>query len=561
MKAEKFDATRERLFLSHLIYSTVVLEDVVKLTETRRNLLRSPVENMLLEWCVNYYRSHGKAPDSDIQWILSDYSDSPLKDELGALVESIPRVLAATSSSSIFTDMCNYLDKIALERVAHAILSRVSQDDVEGGVEAMGKFSRISFGVTTSVNPFTDKAALIETFSDDSCKSLLAFSGWDEDSKKDAQSFFGDTFSRSCFVVFNAPEKGCKSATLLEIAVQALKEGKRVAYFEAGDMSRPQVFRRLYQRIAHHPRHAGTIYYPDFDGEFWVEQGGDDGLTIKNDLQKETFKVDLSLEIAEDALKKWNAEVGDMSDQFRFSDHPQDLTVPMICSELDEWERQDGFRPDFVIIDYADILLPVIKNEFRHQINDTFARLRALSLDRKCCLVTATQAKGSAYNAETQSRTLISEDKRKAAYPTAMIGIASVEEEREKQVYHMNYVLRRDGVCVESQKIYFAQCLAVGNPMVRCYFPVNHYKEPHGQLKKEIDDVRAIQESLSYLGNPDEFEDETPIPGDDLLDYAAEHPQPRKREPLTVNVPGEKPGPKVSGRFKFPPPPDLSDDG
>lgn len=530
MKAQRFDGSRERRFLANIIYSDALLDAIAHICETRSNILRTPVENALLEWCIKYFRNHGKAPGSDVQWILSDYEGRPMQEELGALVDGLPRVRPIDNVGVVIEEVCDHLDKIALDKLADTIHSRVAQDDVTGCLEALGKFSRISLGVTTSVNPFTDRSAIVETFDDDSCKSLLEFAELGED----ARLFFGDTFSRSCFVVFNAPEKGCKSATLLEFAIIALKEGKSVAYFEAGDMSRPQVFRRLFQRVAQHPRRAGTVRIPN--GELWVERDGDGNTVLFNGLEEKVYNEDLSMDIVDGALKEWHDNVGDMTDKFRFSDHPQDLTVPRICAELDEWERQDGFRPDFVIIDYADILQPVIKNEFRHQVNDTFARLRALSLDRKCCLITATQAKGAAYNTDTQSRMLISEDKRKGAHPTAMIGLASTEDEREKQVYHMNFILRRDDVCIESQRLYFSQCLPICNPMFGCYFPDNHRGELHGKMKEEQVAASEAAQVLSGFGSSDFFDD-NPIQ-DDMFDFEDELSG--RQKPVQIRMPEQE---------------------
>ena len=503
---------------------------------------------------MKYYRNHNKAPGGDVKWILSDYEGRPLQAELGALVDSLPVVDPVTSIAVVLGDICNHLDKIALDKLADALHSKVAQDDIGGCLEALGKFSRVSFGVTTSVNPFTDRSALVETFNDDSCKSLLKF----DELGEDARLFFGDTFSRSCFVVFNAPEKGCKSATLLEFAIMALKEGKKVAYFEAGDMSRPQVFRRLFQRVSNHPRRAGTVRVPT--GELWVERDSDGNTVLFNGLEEKTYNEDMSMSLVAEALKKWSEDVGDMTDRFRFSDHPQDLTVPRICAELDEWERQDGFHPDFVVVDYADILQPVIKNEFRHQVNDTFARLRALSLDRKCCLITATQAKGAAYNTDTQSRMLISEDKRKGAHPTAMIGLASTEDEREKQVYHMNFILRRDDVCIESQRLYFSQCLPLCNPMFSCYFPDNHRGELHGIMKEEQTAATEAAQVLSNFGSS-EFFDDSPVQ-DDMFDFGDEPSV--SSHPVTIRMPDPASDsvPKVSKKklWKLPKvPPQESD--
>ena len=312
----------------------------------------------------------------------------------------------------------------------------------------------------------------------------------------------------------------------------------------------------------------------DEDKAFWVDKRGEDGPVIHNEMEEKSFAEDLSMDISAKALARWAEEYGDMNRMFRFSDHPQDLTAPRIESQLEEWERQDGFQPDFVIVDYADLLQPVIKNEFRHQINDTFARLRAISLDRKCCLITATQAKAGSYNAETQSRTLISEDKRKAAYPTAMIGLASTQEEREAHVYHMNYILRRDDACIESIKLYFAQCLAVCNPMVKCYLPENHKGENHGvfaedeaQMKRQRDAIEAQADLVGY--GSDEFGDEAlygaSVPKADIFDFSPSESPSEKRQVCEVSIPEERGASsgiaRPVGTVRFPPAPELNLDG
>src|SRR5207249_1779951 len=48
------------------------------------------------------------------------------------------------------------------------------------------------------------------------------------------------------------------------------------------------------------------------------------------------------------------------------------IDVASIRSKLDTWEAQDGWTPDVIIIDYADILAPPPgRMEYRDQINTT----------------------------------------------------------------------------------------------------------------------------------------------------------------------------------------------
>lgn len=258
------------------------------------------------------------------------------------------------------------------------------------------------------------------------------------------------------------------SSLLLEIAVQAVHQGRKVAYFEAGDMSQEQVFRRIYQRIAHHPRRAGFVDVPVSFSVDDNDYGSDVQINVVHD--RVLFHEDMNIDLARQACEKWRNVCGEIN--WRFSAHPQNLTVPLMCSLLDEWERTDGFIPDFVIVDYADIINSVSRNsEYRHQINDTFSRLRGVSLDRKCCLLTATQANAGSWESATMTREHLSEDKRKAAHPTAILGLNASQVEREKQVAKLNFIVRRDDVCNEYDCLYLAQCLALCQPMAYTWFP------------------------------------------------------------------------------------------
>ncbi len=275
------------------------------------------------------------------------------------------------------------------------------------------------------------------------------------------------------------------STLLMDIAVKAVWQGKKVAYFEAGDMSESQVLRRLYQRVTNSTGISGLSY--KFPTRFSYDEDAEDGEKIDIDYISGYKHQDLTAQRVKEILGSKYA-VSPVTDDYKvflndtwkhraegnwiMSCHPQDLTVPMINLLLDEWKNTQNFEPDFVVIDYADILVSVSHNkEYRHQVNDTFMRLRALSLKRNCCVLTATQANAGSWSAETMTREHLAEDKRKAAHPTAIIGLNSSKYEREKQVAHLNYLVRRDGVCDEYANLYIAQCLAISNPMVRACFP------------------------------------------------------------------------------------------
>ncbi len=462
MKSETFDSSSERICLSYLIYHAEVIRAILPTFEKSRTLFRTALANQVLRWVVSYYEQYNEAPCESIRWMVEEEQNNDRANSLSSLLEALPP--KSEYSPRMEDKLSNYFDEVSYSKLANSILSRLAQKDTEGCNELLANYKRPTLGVSHGIDPFNNDEALKDVFNDDSYASLLRFN----DLGPDALEFFGDTFARSSFVVFNASEKAGKTTLLLDLAVRAYQEGRSVAYFEAGDMSQRQIFRRLYQRISGTPRRPGNYLIPDRNFCVLPDEK-DDKPSIQIDFTKKYFDEGIDESIARRSTAEWFRKYGETGSRFKFSAHPQNLTVPQISTILDEWERADGFIPDFVIIDYADILMPVIKNDFRHQVNDTFARLRGLSLARKCCLVTATQAKASAFEAEYQTRMALSEDKRKAAYPTAILGLGSTQEERSKQVAKLNFIVRRDDVCDETVHLYLAQCLALCNPMVQVF--------------------------------------------------------------------------------------------
>lgn len=523
MQIVSFNGVQERDVLSSVIW------DVIVLAATESSYLQSPLlfnsdlSNYVLKWVIDYYRTYKRAPGDDVKQIPAELigQSDKLAHELTEFIETLSRP-TSTNSARLIDIAAKHYEDVQVRRLIDTLTAKLSRP---GGTEAciadIMRFTRISTGVTKGVNPINDEGALMAAFADNTNTSLLNFES------DDARYFFGDTFSRSSFVVINASEKAGKSTLLLDFALRAIRQGLKVAYFEAGDMSQAQVFRRIYQRLAEHPRRAGTVRIPRTFSVIDDDYGKDTEIEIEFD--EKTFREDMSADIALAACKKWQIDLTSTGINWKFSAHPQDLTVPAIQAILDEWERSENFIPDFVIVDYADILVTSAKNsEFRHQINDTFSRLRGISLERKCCLITATQASAGAYEGNVMTRQFLSEDKRKAAHPTAIFGLNATQNERENQVAKLNYLVRRDDVCNEYDCLYLAQSLAICNPMVKTFFPAMHrrYGKTHVANASNTSGLKSTvaDDPYAFLGpGSKEFDDIDTH----LSEYSAEN---RKRK-------------------------------
>ena len=521
MQTESYTGDKERETLASVLFDDRTIATTGVVYRQRSDLFHTAVANRILQFAMKYYEQYRHAPGYDVMSLVA--LEKETNPGFASQIEQLLSSLSApsTTNSEMLADNASaYFERVHLEKTIESLSARIKSGQVDECYEQFNKFHRLSTGLTYGVNPIVDIDAVEQAFLDTTGVSLIDFEN------KDANEFFGDTFSRSSFVVFNASEKSGKSHMLLDLALRALRQGRSVAYFEAGDMSQNQVIRRIYQRLAQHPRRAGSIEIPT--SVTVIREKAANGVWEQEiDVQyaHRHFETDLDEDTALAARDRWLNEFTAEKLNWRFSAHAGNLSVPDIYAHLDEWERVHSFIPDFIFIDYADLLIPAIRNtEYRHQINDTFARLRGLSLAKKCCLVTATQGNAATWKENVMTRDNLAEDKRKAAHPTAILGISASEVERSKQVAKLNYLVRRDDVCNESDFLYLGQCLAICAPMI-CFF------YPNGSIHR---DGRTTADRIFNVEQTTRREEPIQLPAG-TIDHTRQQSEPERRRPRKVN--------------------------
>jgi hypothetical protein len=147
------------------------------------------------------------------------------------------------------------------------------------------------------------------------------------------------------------------------------------------------------------------------------------------------------------------------------------INVDGIRSILEDWQRDDDWIPDVIIIDYADILNMDYRGlEGRDRIDHTWKQLRKLSQEKHCLVITATQTAARGYKTRTQSQGDFSEDKRKNAHVTGMIGINQTIEEKEQGVMRLNWIELREGWYSERRCCFVASCFELANMSIRSVY-------------------------------------------------------------------------------------------
>jgi len=464
MKIAKHDANEEKRILTGMVVNDVVLGRIaVRWRED--GLFRVRWANLVGGWCVSYYGRYGKAPQGDIEGLFESWAERANDDNT---VDLVDRFLASLSdeyeeeSADINPDYLvdlagEHFNAVLLERMSETVGGHLDRGDTTKALETVAKWDRVEMGVGTGVDVLSNEDAIREAF-EARADPLIQYPGA-------LGQFFGDQLGRDEFVGLTGASGRGKTWWLLDIAWMAVRQNRRVAFFEVGDMSQHQIMRRFMCRV------AGRPTKPPYEFEVPVNITRGHGEHVASvETETRVFKGPLHWQQAWESCQKKTRR--HKKELLRLSVHPNSsINVKGIMSILDVWER-DGWVPDVLVIDYADILsIPVgYSPGDRDAINETWKQLRNISQTRHILVVTATQADAASYEAYTIRRGNFSDDRRKNDHVTAMLGINATEEEQKDGIFRLNWTKRREEAYMESRCVHVAGCLYLGRPHMKSTF-------------------------------------------------------------------------------------------
>ncbi len=367
----------------------------------------------------------------------------------------------------LLDELASYLTLRKLDVLREDMETRVFRGDVEEGVLAVNDFRASTIGRGAGMAPLADEDVWAPAFAEGQ-EPLIAFGGA-------AGRFFNTALTREALVAIQAPEKRGKTWWCIELAMRALVQRRKVAFFEVGDLSEGQLLRRMAVRLQNRPmweRDCGEYSIPQ---KIVQEKDGEDGdAKLRVECHKpKTFAVPINEEGMKKAISRFHRRAGtsDKDNQFMVSVHPTStIRVSDIDAILTGWAVERAFVPDVIIIDYADILAPQnTSHDVRDQVNETWAAMRRLSQERRALVIAPTQANAASYKTKTQTMANFSNDKRKMAHVTAMLGLNQDEQEKHDGLMRLNWIVLRESPFFASQCLVVAQCLSLGRVMC-CYW-------------------------------------------------------------------------------------------
>lgn len=510
----------ERKIVIGLVTSTEYIQQIEPVLNLR--LFEGPVMRRLASWCMEYYEKYKKAPDKNIQTIyLTKAKDLPIE-----LAEDIEEEILPNLSEEFDEDGFNldYMVEKTFEYFKQRNLQLFSEEiqglledgqmleaeKLAGEYKSLAIDDEITLDLSHEVTQTRVERAFTRVF-----ESVITY-------PDPLGKLWNQQLRKGGFVALMASEKKGKTFRLLDMSMHGYKHNKsKVAFFQAGDMTEDEQLIRiavyLLQR-SNNEEYCLQHFEPVRDcllnqiDECELDQRECD-FGIFDGMQERRVREDITLSDLEEAFRNnkdyrsctncskyeqqsglgvaWIRRVGKVrpitteeakkayeeffntNQSFKLSSYANGtLRVSDIRNQLDIWERQDGFIPDIITIDYADILVPEAKTEFRHQQNEIWKSLRGLSQERHALVLTATQADAASYEKDRLTMSNFSEDKRKYAHVTAMYGLNQDKSGREKEIglMRINTIVRRDGDFNSTREVTVLQNLRKGRPFLGSFW-------------------------------------------------------------------------------------------
>lgn len=476
MKISKRDGRPTRKIITAMVVSTPVLAAVSDRWDDSKGMFGSKWPNIIGGWCVKYYRKYGKAPRGEIESLFSRWADRKEGKKDEETIRLVERFLDSISGQytrerkkiniQYTIDLAaEHFNSVKAEDTCETVKGLLDDGKIVEALSQMDDFKKIEMKAGKRISVLRDKQAIFQAF-EERGDPLITFDGPNDFGLAE---FFGSALLRDTFFLFEGPEKRGKTWIMLDMAWRAMQQGRRVAMFQVGDLSQPQIMRRFMTRASGRPLEATTkgkhVKVPVGLSPPRDESG------IAHVVHKEKrWKEDLTKQEAWKASKLLSKGWGKgLENELLFLDvyANSSISINGISSVLASWKREIGWVPDLLVIDYADILAPIDgKVDTRFQIDATHRGMKRLSQEYHLCLISATQTNKESYDAPTIEMKHSAESKTKHAHANGIIGINRSEEEKKLGLYRFNWVVGREWDYSSDVCVYTAGSLALANPMM-----------------------------------------------------------------------------------------------
>lgn len=451
MKRERLNTLNEKDIIYQLIVSDKFCREIVPVLNPK--FLEVSYIKIVAIWIKDYFQKFKEAPKKNIIKLyrshIDELKDESLQENILTFIEKLDKdydSIKVSNEDFVIQNAIKYLKVRSLKNFSEDIDSYIASGDIEKAENCVTKFRKVEIASGEGVSLLEDSDIITESFTEEQ-DLLFAYPG-------DFGRLIGD-IHREDFIAFLAPMKAGKTYQLVDFGIEGLKNNLKVAMWSL-EMSRTNMIKRVWTALSGQITKDIEIEVPYFEAD------GDKWRIEKKVVNKKASSV-LEVKKKQTSLKRLFR-----GGAFRIYAEPAySMTVESLENKLDDL-AYEGFYPDVIIIDYADIMAPSDKNEYRQQIDGIWKRLRALAQKRKAVVVTASQTNRGAISREVEAED-VAEDVRKIAHVTSMVAISKTKYCKQNKLAIFSQMAIREGE-PEMRKVVATQNLALGRPIIESHW-------------------------------------------------------------------------------------------
>lgn len=444
IKRKKISAKEEQKIITNMITSPEFLKQTKGIIFSY--LFRSSYARVVAGWCLEYFEKTTSSPGRDIQDIYIRRRKELEDEEEVELVQDFLQGLSDKWDDSQINNIpyevsntIKYMQLRQLEQLRDQLDIAITEGEPEQGASYLSNFRHVKGAQSSGVNMMKDADKIKSAF-DDKDEILFYLHG-------DLGKAFGPV-CRGDFVLGMGGPKSGKSYSLSYIGHRATTMGLKVMKLNF-EMSEKQYTRREWQVLQGKPRYNKKIKIPYFEE---VE----DGFTIKYRIEKrkgiDTSKIEKELRKYQQYLNGGEIRTESFIEgESTFSD---------AVIKIENLEYYEDFKPDLIIWDYPDIMAHEIHSDIRHQIDDTYKKIRGYAQKKNCACVAVTQVGSKAWGKDIKGKDA-DENKKKVNHATKVYSINSTEEEMDAGIVRIQSLYEREGKRF-IQQVVVLQCLDIG---------------------------------------------------------------------------------------------------
>ena len=440
----------EKDFVTSLIMSDKCCQ--VLLSYVKLNYFDVDYARTVVSWVNEYYRKFKHAPKDDISSLYRVHCDE-IQDE--ALKELVLNYIQELANSEIQINNEDYLldrskdflDYKALQNYTEELNACLQTRSMDKARKIQADYIKVNTVELNEVSltSLSDKSIIENALSQE---EEILFTLPD-----DLNRVIGN-IHRNDFIAILAPPKRGKSFALQYLAIQALKQRLNVV-FVSMEMTREEVIQRLWKALW--GAESGLVKDGVYEAARFVTDSCEEGKYKCEQISINVKNKAKSVSALQKRLRTNNNYSGDI----RVIAYPRfSASVKQITDRIEEL-ADNGFIPDVVIIDYADITTPIGGgSELRNQIDEIWKYLGGFATKMYCCVITASQTNRSGMSSSSVEAESIGENFKKIAHITSMVSLEQTRKMKEEHLMRVRNIAIRNGEVEEA--CIFPQCLGLG---------------------------------------------------------------------------------------------------